>query len=130
MNENSYAVDFPNKTINGQKWCTALRDHVIKDDNANVMSGHVTQIITKDGAIKGLEIDQDGVKSCHKFDNVVMAAGMGSVSLCKEIGIKLPLLAFKGHSLDIYHKSVEDMMVCSHILIPEQIGIIRMSTGD
>ena len=59
-------------------------------------------------------------------DNYLIASGMGSIPLCKLLGIRLPMIGFKGHSLDVYLKSPKDYLKETHILIPDQVAIVKM----
>lgn len=55
---------------------------------------------------------------------------MGSVQLGKKLGIRIPLLAFKGCSIDVHHKTTEAMLKVTHILMPEQSAVVRMGTAN
>jgi len=77
--------------------------------------------------VKGVEVTfKNGEKKAYQFDNYVISAGVWSPNLCKMLNLRLPIQGFKGHSLDVYHKSSEDMLMATHILIPDQVAIVKM----
>lgn len=53
------------------------------------------------------------------FDKYVVSSGIDSVGVLKTVNIWLPLIPFKGHSLDVYHKDTESMLKATHVLIPD-----------
>ena len=55
---------------------------------------------------------------------------MGCISIGEKLGLKVPLQAFKGHSLDVYHKDEKAMLPKTHIFIPDQVAVVRMGTEE
>lgn len=130
IGKNTVCVDFPLQVINGLKWCTVLKEHMLKGSGFKVVKGSVTAVSHDKKKITSIEVDNGSGTEKLEFDEYVISAGIWSVGLAAQAGITLPLLAFKGHSLDVHHKSKDAYLKCAHILIPDQVAIVKMGNQE
>ena len=83
------------------KYVKALAAHV-ENQGGDVVTGTVTEFISKDGALTGLRVG-DSVLDC---DAAVLATGAWSGPLAKSLGIKVPLESERGYHLELWEPSV------------------------
>lgn len=94
-----FEVRMPLKVYNPLKWTIKLTDFLSQD--VKFIRKRVVGFETKDNQIISLHTSDGEV---FKFDKYVLASGMSSVAIGKTLGLTIPLLAFKGLSVNVYHK--------------------------
>lgn len=79
-------------------FCEQLLKQMQQNSNFTLHTGKkVQQLRLEQGQVRALLVDQEEVS----VDQVLVAAGMGSLGLLKTLGIKIPLYPLKGYSLSL-----------------------------
>lgn len=104
-----------------------MRTRLAEKHGVHFLDGEIKAVTCSDSQIQSLEYSDSNLetKTLEGFDKYVVCAGIESVNIGKMVGLKVPLMGFKGYSLNVF---VDDKEIpeFSSIRMPETICISRV----
>ncbi|CAI2368714.1 unnamed protein product [Moneuplotes crassus] len=122
-----FAYRVPMKCINSARFVDYMKLRLSDKYGVTFIQGEIKAITCTEAHVKAVEYADRmaRVKKIDDFDKCIVCAGIGSIEIGKMLGLKVPIMGFKGHSFDMYVKD-RDVIEESYIHMPEKICISRV----
>lgn len=127
----SVAYLFSCKVMNTFKFCEKMKTHLTQKRGVEFIQGEVKDFFCENNKINAIQYttkDNETVTDT-RYDLYLISSGIGSINIAKQLGLKVPIFGFKGHSLDLY-VNPEDMPKASYTFNPENICIINQGRNS
>lgn len=123
-----FAYEIPVRCFNSAKFVEYMQKDLAQKHGVNFIHGEVKAANFSEGNIKSLEYQTPNseVQTLKDFDKYVVCTGIESVEFGQLLGLRVPLMGFKGHSLNIHVKDRETTPDSTYIYMPETICISRV----
>jgi glycine/D-amino acid oxidase-like deaminating enzyme len=99
-----------------------MQNRLSEKHGVSFVTGEVSGILHKNNKIDVIEY-KDGDHKAQQlggFDKYIVCGGTGSVYLGRMMGLKVPIMGLKGHSINV-HSSDKETPDGTYIYIPENL---------
>ncbi|CAI2368205.1 unnamed protein product [Moneuplotes crassus] len=126
-----YDADFvyqiPIRCLNSARFVDYMKLRLSDKYGVTFIQGEVKAITCTETHVKAVEYADRmaRVKKLKNFDKYIICAGTESINIGEMMGLKVPIMGFKGHSLNIFVKD-RDIIDGTHIHMPETICVSRV----